>query len=43
MLYSIILCVKMVSIDERIRCNYHIKNPQESVLIKNDYMSLFKH
>ena len=40
MLYSIILCVKMVSIDERICCNYHIKNPQKSVLVKNDNMHI---
>ena len=33
MLYSIILCVKMVSIDEKICCNYHMKNPQKSVLV----------
>ena len=33
-------CVKMVSIDERICCNYHIKYPQKSVLVKNDYMQI---
>ena len=25
------LCVKMVSIDEQICCNYHMKNPQNRV------------
>ena len=40
MLYSIILCVKMVSIDEQIFSNYHIKNPQKSVLVKNDNMDI---
>ena len=39
-LYSIILCVKMVSIDEQICCNYHMKNPQKSVLVKNDNMHI---
>ena len=40
MLYSIILCVKMVYMDERICCNYHMKNPQKSVLVKNDNMHI---
>ena len=31
---------KMVSIDERICCNSHIKNPQKFVLVKNDYKSM---
>ena len=31
---------KMVSIGERICCNNHIKNPQKSVLVKNDYKSM---
>ena len=40
MLYLIIFMCKMVSIDGRICCNYHIKNPQKSVLVKNDNMQI---
>ena len=31
---------KMISIDKRISCYYHIKNPQKSVMVKNDYMQI---
>ena len=30
----------MVPIDERISFNYHIKNPQKIVVVKNDYMQI---
>ena len=31
---------KMVYIDERICSNYHIKNPQKSVLVKYENMQI---
>ena len=40
MLYSIIFMCKMVYIDERICSNYHIKNPQKSVLVKYENMQI---
>ena len=30
----------MVCIDERICCNYHIKNPQKSALVENENMQI---